>query len=118
MAGKKLKDALKKIDRQKLYQPQEALELLKELTYAKFDETVEVHIRTGVDPRHADQVIRGSVDAAGRHRQDPAGASRSPRATRSARPKRPARTSPAARTWSSGSRAAGSTSTSPSPRRT
>ena len=61
MAGKKLKDALQKIDRERLYQPQEALELLKELTYVKFDETVEVHIRTGVDPRHADQVIRSSV---------------------------------------------------------
>jgi large subunit ribosomal protein L1 len=61
MPGKKLKDALQKIDRLKLYQPQEAVELLKEIAFAKFDETVEVHIRTGVDPRHADQVIRGSA---------------------------------------------------------
>src|SRR5215217_5731748 len=61
MPGKKLTDALKKIDRLKLYQPQEAVELLKEVAFAKFDETVEVHIRTGVDPRHADQVIRGSA---------------------------------------------------------
>src|SRR3954471_19614088 len=61
MPGKKLADALKKIDREKLYQPQEAVELLKEIAFAKFDETVEVHIRTGVDPRHADQVIRSSV---------------------------------------------------------
>src|SRR5215218_6749134 len=61
MPGKKLADALKKIDRLKLYQPQEAVELLKEIAFAKFDETVEVHIRTGVDPRHADQVIRGSA---------------------------------------------------------
>src|SRR5215208_3665852 len=61
MPGKKLADALKKIDRLKLYQPQEAVELLKELAFAKFDETVEVHIRTGVDPRHADQLIRGSA---------------------------------------------------------
>jgi large subunit ribosomal protein L1 len=61
MAGKKLVDAMKKVDREKLYQPEEAIELLKELSYAKFDETVEIHLRTGVDPRHADQVIRASV---------------------------------------------------------
>jgi large subunit ribosomal protein L1 len=61
MAGKKLTDALKKLDREKQYQPQEAIDLLKELTYTKFDEAVELHIRTGVDPRHADQVIRASV---------------------------------------------------------
>ena len=61
MAGKKLVEALKKVDRLKLYEPREAIELIKELAFAKFDETVEVHIRTGVDPRHADQVIRGSA---------------------------------------------------------
>src|SRR6185503_1783735 len=61
MPGKKYKAAFEKIDREKLYQPQEALELIKEIAFAKFDETVEVHIRTGVDPRHADQVIRGSA---------------------------------------------------------
>jgi large subunit ribosomal protein L1 len=61
MAGKRLTDALKKIDREKLYQPEEAVGLLEEIAYAKFDETVEIHIRTGVDPRHADQVIRASV---------------------------------------------------------
>ncbi len=61
MAGKKLVDALKKLDRLKQYQPEEAINLLKELSFTKFDETVEIHIRTGVDPRHADQVIRASV---------------------------------------------------------
>jgi large subunit ribosomal protein L1 len=61
MAGKKFKEALSKLDHEKLYQPQEAIELLKQIAFAKFDETVEVHIRTGVDPRHADQVIRSSV---------------------------------------------------------
>jgi large subunit ribosomal protein L1 len=61
MAGKKFKEALTKLDHEKLYQPQEALELLKQIAFAKFDETVEIHIRTGVDPRHADQVIRASV---------------------------------------------------------
>src|SRR3954454_13840347 len=64
MAGKKFEDAAKRVDRLKLYQPQEAIELIKELAFAKFDETVEVHIRTGVDPRHADQVIRGSPSVA------------------------------------------------------
>ncbi|MGE3267498.1 MAG: 50S ribosomal protein L1 [Chloroflexota bacterium] len=61
MPGKQHRAALEKIDRLKLYQPQEAVELLKSLSFAKFDETVEIHIRTGVDPRHADQVIRASV---------------------------------------------------------
>jgi large subunit ribosomal protein L1 len=44
-----------------MYTPDEALPLVKDLATAKFDETVEAHIRTGVDPRHADQMIRGSV---------------------------------------------------------
>ncbi|MCC7371382.1 MAG: 50S ribosomal protein L1 [Chloroflexi bacterium] len=61
MAGKKHAAAFEKVDRLKLYEPQEALELLKSLSFTKFDETVELHIRTGVDPRHADQVIRSSV---------------------------------------------------------
>ena len=61
MAGKKFTEAMKRIDRERLYQPEEAVALLKEVSFAKFDETVEVHIRTGVDPRHADQVIRGSA---------------------------------------------------------
>jgi large subunit ribosomal protein L1 len=61
MAGKKHADALKKVDRNKLYLPSEALQLIKMLGTAKFDETVELHVRTGVDPRHADQVIRSSV---------------------------------------------------------
>ena len=61
MAGKKHAAAFEKVDRLKLYEPKEAIELLKSLTFTKFDETVELHIRTGVDPRHADQVIRSSV---------------------------------------------------------
>jgi len=59
--GKRYEDAAKKIDRFKLYSPREALDLLREVSFVKFDPTVEVHIRTGVDPRHADQMIRGSV---------------------------------------------------------
>jgi large subunit ribosomal protein L1 len=61
---KKSKDysnAIKKIEKSKLYEPQEALNLVKEIATAKFDETVEVHIKLGVDPRHADQQVRGTV---------------------------------------------------------
>lgn len=50
---------VEKVEADRLYQPQEAIELVKELSTAKFDETVEVHLRTNVDPRHADQMIRG-----------------------------------------------------------
>lgn len=59
--GKKYKEALAKIDRSKLYDTTEALKLVKELAHAKFDETVEVHVKLGVDPRHADQQVRGTV---------------------------------------------------------
>lgn len=59
--GKNYQESLKKIDRVRLYEPKEALELVKELATAKFDETVEVHIKLGVDPRHADQQVRGTV---------------------------------------------------------
>ncbi len=59
--GKKYREALTKIDREKLYSPLEAVRLLKELANAKFDQTVEVHIRLGVDPRKADQQVRGTV---------------------------------------------------------
>lgn len=59
--GKKYSDAAKLIDRAKLYDPTEALELVKKTATAKFDETVEVSVRLGVDPRHADQQVRGAV---------------------------------------------------------
>src|SRR6476469_2720545 len=59
--GKKFEAAAKQVDRDKLYEPKEALELLKKLSFTKFDETVEVHVRTGLDPRHADQIVRGSA---------------------------------------------------------
>ncbi|MCJ7738826.1 MAG: 50S ribosomal protein L1 [Anaerolineae bacterium] len=49
------------VDRLKFYEPREALELVKKTASAKFDETVEVHVRLGVDPRHADQQVRGTV---------------------------------------------------------
>lgn len=59
--GKKYLEALKKVDRERLYSPREALELVKETSYTRFDGTVEVHMRLGVDPRHADQQVRGVV---------------------------------------------------------
>jgi len=59
--GKKYEAAVQLVDRQKTYGPQEALELIKQVAYAKFDETVELHLRLGVDPRHADQQVRGVV---------------------------------------------------------
>jgi LSU ribosomal protein L1P len=59
--GKKYLEALKKIDRQRLYTPEEAIRLLKETSFTTFDPTVEVHLRLGIDPRHADQTIRSTV---------------------------------------------------------
>jgi len=59
--GKKYLEASKAIDREKLYDPAEAIELAKKAAVAKFDETIELHIRTGCDGRHADQQIRGAV---------------------------------------------------------
>ena len=59
--GKRYRELAGKVDPEKFYPPEEALPLIKELSSAKFDETVEAHVRTGVDPRHADQMIRGSV---------------------------------------------------------
>ena len=59
--GKKYTEAAKKVDRATLYDPEDAIKLIKETATAKFDETVEAHIRLGVDGRHADQQIRGAV---------------------------------------------------------
>lgn len=59
--GKAYQEASKKIERNKLYDPEEALNLVKEMASAKFDETVEAHVKLGVDPRHADQQVRGTV---------------------------------------------------------
>ncbi len=57
--GKKYLEAEKQVESQKLYQPQEAVTLLKQINYVKFDPTVEIHMKLGVDPRHADQMVRG-----------------------------------------------------------
>ena len=59
--GKKYSDAAKAIDRMTQYEPTEAIALAKKAAVAKFDETIEVHIRTGCDGRHAEQQIRGAV---------------------------------------------------------
>ena len=59
--GKKYSEAAKQIDRATLYEPAEAIALVKKTATAKFDETIELHIRTGCDGRHAEQQIRGAV---------------------------------------------------------
>ena len=59
--GKKYIESAKLVDRLKQYEPSEALEIVTKAASAKFDETVEVHIRLGVDSRHADQQVRGAV---------------------------------------------------------
>jgi large subunit ribosomal protein L1 len=59
--GKKYLEAASRVDAAKLYHPDEAISLARVVHPAKFDETVEVHIRTGLDPRHAEQQIRGST---------------------------------------------------------
>ena len=60
--GKNYREAFDKVDRSKKYTPLEAVTLAKELAYAKFDETLEIHVRLGVDPRHADQIVRDLVN--------------------------------------------------------
>ncbi len=59
--GRNYRQALEKIDRERTYSPREALQLVKDVSYASFDETVELHFRLGVDPRHADQQVRDVV---------------------------------------------------------
>ncbi len=59
--AKKYREAMEKVDREKRYSLEEALDVLGQMPERKFDETVEVAMRLGVDPRHADQMVRGSV---------------------------------------------------------
>jgi large subunit ribosomal protein L1 len=59
--GKKYQEAAKLVERGKPYPPEEAISLTKQTSYARFDETVELHMRTGLDPRHADQQLRGTA---------------------------------------------------------
>ena len=59
--GKKYKESVKLIDKAKLYEPDEAMKLVTQTAKAKFDETIEAHIKLGVDSRHADQQVRGAI---------------------------------------------------------
>ena len=61
MSGKKYVDASKRFDRNHLFTPTEAIEMSKSLATARFDETLELAVRLGVDPRKADQIVRGTV---------------------------------------------------------
>ncbi len=61
MSGKKYSDSIQLLDKAKLYDPSEALALVCQTAKAKFDETIEIHVRLGVDSRHADQQVRGAV---------------------------------------------------------
>src|SRR5262245_38806030 len=59
--GRKYVEAAKLVDRERVYPPDEAAKLAKDTTTVKFDATIEAHLRLGVDPRHADQMVRGTV---------------------------------------------------------
>ena len=59
--GRKYREAAQLVDRERLYPPEEAAELAKQTTTVSFDATIEAHLRLGVDPRHADQMVRGTV---------------------------------------------------------
>lgn len=59
--GKKISSARQSVDKTRRYELREALQLVQELSYARFDESVEIAVRLGVNPRHADQMVRGSV---------------------------------------------------------
>lgn len=59
--GKKYRKAIELVDRSRVYSPREAIELAKKISYVNFDETVELHLRMGLDPRSADQQVRGVV---------------------------------------------------------
>jgi len=59
--GKKYLEAAAKVDRQRMYEPEVAVQLVKDTAFTKFDATVEAHLRLGIDPRHADQQVRSTV---------------------------------------------------------
>ena len=115
--GKKYLEAAKLVEHGRVYAPDEAVELVKQTTTVTFDASVEAHLRLGVDPRHADQMVRGTVVL-------PHGTGKIvrvavfARARRPRRPCAPAPTRSAATTWSRRSRPAGSSSTSRSRPRT
>ena len=90
MDGKRLREAKKSIDREKLYALDEAVKLVKDRAKAKFDETIEIAMNLGVDPRHADQMVRGVCNL-------PNGTGRTVRVAVFARAQRPMRRGPQAR---------------------
>ena len=115
--GKRYSEDLEKVDREREYEPAEAVALVRSLANAKFDESIEVHVRTGLNVRHADEQLRGTIAL-------PNGVGRDVKIVvfaqgpRSPRPKAPAPTWSAATTWPNASRRASTTSTWPSPRPT
>jgi large subunit ribosomal protein L1 len=109
--GKRLHKAREGVDREKLYPLVDAIKMVKERAKSKFDETIEIAINLGVDPRHADQMVRGVVNL-------PNGTGRTLRVgvfARGAKPGRRALTSSAPKIWSRRSRAAPSISIAVSP---
>ena len=112
--GKRLKKAREGIDREKLYPLADAIKMVKERAKSKFDETIEIAINLGVDPRHADQMVRGVVTL-------PNGTGRTLRvgvlraAPRRKKPRLRVLTSSAPKTWSRRCREATSISIAASP---
>ena len=98
--GKRTKAIREGVDRDKAYPLAEAVKMVKERAKAKFDETIEIAMNLGVDPKHADQMVRGVVNAAERHRPHACASACSPAAPRPTRPRPPAPTWSAPRTWS------------------
>ncbi len=113
--GKKYAAAAAKVEAGKLYTPKDAVELIKEISFAGFDETIEATFRLGVDTRKADQNIRGSISLP--HGTGKTASPSSPRASRLVPLRRPAPISLVPTTSSLPSPLATSTSTLPSPPR-
>ena len=114
--GKKYTAARAQVAADRQYSIEEAMPLAQKVKFAKFDETVELTLRLGVDPKHADQMVRGTVVLP--HGLGKSSASRSPAARSRRKPWRPVLTWLAARRWSRRSRPASWTSTPLSPRPT
>ena len=116
--GKRYTEVLAKVDREHEYEPAEAVALVRSLASAKFDESIEVHVRTGLNVRHADEQLRGTIALPNGLGKDVKIAVFAQGDEGRARPKLPAPTSSAARTSRNASRRASTTSTSRSRRPT
>ena len=68
--GKRYKEVAGLLERDARYEPERAIQIAKQTANARFDETIELHLRTGADPRYADQMVRGIAGLAARSRQD------------------------------------------------